>query len=507
MKQERSKPFIIVTALRHDRDEDWNNLRGLARATEGAKRCQLHILFLDGPSASEAQTTARIHDTLGAWDNTLKEHHPIELRAWSRVKHTSEQTNRLTAYLADKLIPELIHDKPHTQVGLLWHPTWAEWAAASAAVSVAHQPQVCLFTTPQTGPWQPLRSTDEQIKQLFKAPRLSSDDGLDRLIIGKSKEIALIRDRLKRYADLPVPVLIIGETGTGKELCAHALHHLSKRRDKSFVAVNGALLEPSRAESDLFGHIQGAFTGADKAREGRIKEAIGGTFFLDELSRTPKHVQAQLLRALNRADEEIILRCPMGSSGEAEPLNVRFVSALQRDPRLAHEMTEDLFYRVSTLIIRIPPLRERVEDIEPLSIHFLQDIGSKLGSLDGLASSLHKTALSHLETYDWPGNARELRQVIMRAWMEANARNADNIGKKDIERSLLRQPERSIFGDGENLRQDVAQYVLAASAFAKARSPQNKNAAARLLGFNTGQQLERYVSSIKRRAESAQEDE
>jgi two-component system nitrogen regulation response regulator GlnG len=217
--------------------------------------------------------------------------------------------------------------------------------------------------------------------------------------------------RIALVAPTTACVLITGESGTGKELVARAIHANSPRRGKPFLPVHLAALNPNLVESELFGHVKGAFTGAEKPREGLLALASGGTVFLDELADIPLPVQAKLLRVLER--QEVI---PVGA-GEATPVDVRIVSASHtdlstevRDGRFRH----DLFFRLNVYPIHLPPLRDRVDDIPTLTEHFLLRFG-----IANPASMLPHETLSFLKSRPWPGNVRELRNALEHAAIES----------------------------------------------------------------------------------------
>ncbi|WP_207061530.1 sigma-54 dependent transcriptional regulator [Motiliproteus sp. SC1-56] len=226
-------------------------------------------------------------------------------------------------------------------------------------------------------------------------------------MVGNSEAVREIGQLIARVAPTPSVVLIEGESGTGKELVANAIHKLSKRSG-SFVPVNCGAIAPDLIESELFGHIKGSFTGAQQTREGLFSYADGGTLFLDEIGEMPLLMQAKLLRAL----EERRIR-PVGSEREL-PVNVRVIAATNRN--LEEEVAEgrfreDLFYRLNVLCLRVPPLRERREDIALLVHHFSRHLAESLG-LPEIPFS-HED-LRQLEAYEWPGNVRELRNMMER---------------------------------------------------------------------------------------------
>ena len=233
-------------------------------------------------------------------------------------------------------------------------------------------------------------------------------------IIGESPAIEVVLALAERAAQSRVAVLLEGETGTGKEVLAHALHAQSPRASKPFLAVNCAALPETLLESELFGHVKGAFTGADRDRLGLFREADTGTLFLDEIGETSPNVQAKLLRAV----QDGLIR-PVGG-GEAHQVDVRVVSATNRDLRQEAEAGNfrlDLYYRVRVFPIRLPPLRERAGDIRLLAKHFLERIcrheGKRLRGFD-------QVALDLLERYGWPGNIRELENEIHRLVLYMN---------------------------------------------------------------------------------------
>ncbi|MEM9191581.1 MAG: sigma 54-interacting transcriptional regulator [Myxococcota bacterium] len=226
-------------------------------------------------------------------------------------------------------------------------------------------------------------------------------------LIAVSEEMLAVVADVERYAHLTWPLLILGESGTGKEAVARALHQRGPRAQKPFVAINAGGLPPELIESELFGHERGAFTGAVGAHLGVFEQAAGGTLFLDEIGELPLALQARLLRVL----EEWRVRRVGGE--RSIPLDVRLVCATHRDVSGAvrdRTFREDLFYRIARLVVRLPPLRRRPEDIEALAREFLavaeREVGRKMLSDDALAQLLR---------HRWPGNVRELRNVVFAA--------------------------------------------------------------------------------------------
>jgi two-component system nitrogen regulation response regulator GlnG len=241
-------------------------------------------------------------------------------------------------------------------------------------------------------------------------PPADIETGPDALV-GRSPAMQTIFKRIALVAPTEACVLITGESGTGKELVARAVHANSPRRERPFLPVHVAALNPNLVESELFGHVKGAFTGAEKPRPGLLTLADGGTVFLDELADIPLPVQAKLLRVLER--QEVT---PVGASQSA-PVNVRIVSATHadlsaavRDGRFRH----DLFFRLNVYPIHLPPLRDRVDDIPLLADHFLRRFGTV-----NPAAVLPADTLTFLKARPWPGNVRELRNALEHAAIEA----------------------------------------------------------------------------------------
>jgi DNA-binding NtrC family response regulator len=228
-------------------------------------------------------------------------------------------------------------------------------------------------------------------------------------IIGESAAIKRAVAETQRVSQTEANVLLLGESGTGKELFARAVHHLSKRRDKPFVAINCAAIPETLIENELFGHERGAFTGAGERRHGKFELASGGTVFLDEIGELPLGVQSKLLRAI---EEKMIDRI----GGRASiPVDVRVVAATNRDLRAAAEAGEfrrDLFFRLAVFPVEIPPVRERGEDVVLLARHFAAQLGK---DLRGREASLSEAALNAIRQHSWPGNVRELENAIERA--------------------------------------------------------------------------------------------
>jgi two-component system, NtrC family, response regulator HydG len=296
-------------------------------------------------------------------------------------------------------------------------------------------------------------------------------------IIGDSPPIREVTSLIRRVAGSDATVLITGESGTGKELVARAVHDLSERRHLPFVAVNCAALPPALLESELFGHVRGAFTDARENRHGLFVQAGGGTLFLDEIGEMPLDMQVKLLRVL----QERMLR-PVGADLEV-PFAARLITATNRDLETAIEdkrFREDLFYRINVVQISVPPLRARPGDLRILANHFVHKIATRSGR--GLAT-LSDEAARKLVAYDWPGNVRELENCIERVMAigSSNVIDVNDLPVKirtheDIETpTATGQPDELITLD--EIERRYIRQVLAATH-------NNKTDAARILGID-----------------------
>jgi DNA-binding NtrC family response regulator len=237
-------------------------------------------------------------------------------------------------------------------------------------------------------------------------------------IVGSSASLQRVLDIVKKVAKSNTTVIIRGETGTGKELIAGAIHHNSLRTSRNFVKVNCAALQENLLESELFGHEKGAFTGADKQRVGRFEQADGGTLFLDEIGDMSASTQAKILRVLQEHEFE-----RLGGTRTVR-VDVRLIAATNRDLAAmvqAGQFREDLYYRLNVVSIEMPPLRERKDDIVPLANSFIRRFSGELKKkkIDGLEPEAQKL----LMRYNWPGNIRELENTIERAILLAEGRS------------------------------------------------------------------------------------
>ena len=230
-------------------------------------------------------------------------------------------------------------------------------------------------------------------------------------LIGTSGAIRKVQDLIRRAAPTEATVLILGETGTGKELIARAIHNLSPDHDQPYQVVDCTRFPEGMIEGELFGHVKGAFTGAVADKMGLLELADGGSVFLDEIADLPLSLQAKLLRVLEEGEVR-----PVGGT-RSKKIDVRFIAATNQDLEArvsSGEFRKDLFYRLNVVTLRVPPLRDRVEDIPLLARHFLVRFAREFGKA---VTELHPSAVTDLVVYTWPGNIRELRNVIERAVM------------------------------------------------------------------------------------------
>lgn len=243
------------------------------------------------------------------------------------------------------------------------------------------------------------------------------------LLLGKSIEIQTLRSQTRKLARSQAPVFISGESGSGKELVARMIHLQGPRRDGPFIAVNCGAIPSELMESEFFGHKKGSFTGAVENKDGLFRSASGGTLFLDEVADLPLAMQVKLLRAI----QEKAVR-PVGDTKEV-PVDIRVLSATHKNlPDLVQEGTfrQDLFYRINVIELTVPPLRERPDDISLLARHILERIGREY---ECAPASLTGGAIERLKHYDFPGNVRELENVLERAFTLCDA---DQIDAEDL---------------------------------------------------------------------------
>mgnify|MGYP001224241479 CR=1 FL=1 len=302
--------------------------------------------------------------------------------------------------------------------------------------------------------------------------QLRSEDGFCGMV-GASASMQKVFHLIANAAESDAPVIIFGESGTGKELVAQAIHEAGTRKRKPFVKVNCASLSESLVESELFGHVKGAFTGAYRSREGRFESALGGDVFLDEIGDLPPSTQVKLLRVL---EENVIERV---GDNKPIPVDVRIISATNKDLKsLVDEgkFRNDLFFRINVIPIRVPALRERAEDIPLLADAFFKRAQLKSSkSIRGISNE----AMSFLMVYDWPGNVRELRSAFEYAFV---ACHEPLVQPHHLPPSIFRareqgiNPHRFVVDAGEIQKKELIDALR--------KSGGNQSEAARLLGVS-----------------------
>jgi DNA-binding NtrC family response regulator len=294
-------------------------------------------------------------------------------------------------------------------------------------------------------------------------------------MVGDSEALNRLREVINRIAGTASTILIEGESGTGKELAARSVHQLSGRSGV-FVPVNCGAISADLLESELFGHVKGSFTGAHQSREGLFSHANGGTLFLDEISEMPLPMQAHLLRVL----EERVVR-PVGSNKET-PVDVRIIAATNRDLKMQVSeggFRQDLYFRLNVLNLQIPPLCDRIDDLKDLSQHFIDKISASLGIKTAVITS---NELSRLAEYEWPGNIRELKNVIERSLL-----------LNMLPSACLGNDSRDVLVKDDHLNLELAHVERQHIEKILENENGNKSAAARILGVSR-RTLERKVS-------------
>ena len=369
------------------------------------------------------------------------------------------------------------------------------YASAETAVTAMEEGAVSYIIKPIDA--RELRARVE--RQLTAQHLLADNDELHQALdqrfglagmIGNSPGMKQLFARIKQAAPSSAAVLISGESGTGKELVAHSLHQLSHRSRRKFVAVNCAALSQSLIESELFGYVKGAFTGAQDSKVGKFEYADGGTLFLDEIGEMSHETQAKLLRVLE--SKEVI---PVGGN-QARKVDIRVLAATNRNLEsavAAGEFREDLYYRLNVVTIDVPPLRERDGDIPLLANHFCKDISVRESKDE---PSFDRLALANLVAHSWPGNIRELRNVVENMVLfdtdgllgvddlpsgldQANAKDVPNAAE-NVEASVELTDERAIeHFVGQSLASVEKELILATLDAFK----DNRKLAARQLGI------------------------
>ncbi len=303
-------------------------------------------------------------------------------------------------------------------------------------------------------------------------------------LIGKSPAIQLVKETIEKVASYDINVLIIGESGTGKDLVARTIHRLSHRADKPFVAINCASLPAELLESELFGYKKGAFTGATSDKKGLIEEANGGTLFLDEIGEMPMQLQAKLLRFI----ETKKIR-PLGSVKEVD-VDVRIISATNKNLEEEIEkgnFREDLYYRLSTITIRMPSLKERREDIPLIVESILKELKEKYGKdIQGISPEF----LDYLMQYDYKGNIRELKNILEKAVIlsEGKELTLPRYESKSINSVYIDDPEESFTvktfpEEGIDLKKVLSNIEKSLIEKAMEKAKGNKTKASQILGL------------------------
>ncbi|QDV12177.1 Transcriptional regulatory protein ZraR [Rosistilla oblonga] len=320
------------------------------------------------------------------------------------------------------------------------------------------------------------RDMQQQIRLLSQQVAAARRGSLDQ-ILGESPVMLRLADQVRQIADSEASVLITGESGSGKEMAAQAIHRLSRRSQHAFVPLNCAALPESLLESELFGHVKGAFTDASTDRQGLFFQADGGTIFLDELGEMPLSMQAKLLRALEQGAAR-----PVGGSTE-RAFDVRLLTATNRDLEAMVEagtFREDLFYRINVIQIEMPPLRSRGTDVLILAQHFIDQFAQQANRPIG---GLSEAAAQKLVDYNWPGNVRELRNVIQRA---VALTRYDRIAPEDLPEKIRSHRGKQVLIGGEDPAELLPMEAVEARYIQHVLEAVdgNKTTAAKILGFD-----------------------
>jgi DNA-binding NtrC family response regulator len=305
-------------------------------------------------------------------------------------------------------------------------------------------------------------------------------------MVGKSAPMRALFQLIETVAPTAATILITGETGTGKEIVARAIHQTSPRHRGRFIAINVSAIPETLLDAELFGHVRGAFTGAVSMRQGRLEQADGGTLFLDEVGTMPMALQMKMLRVLQEREFERI------GDTKTIKVDVRIVAATNADlMKMVKEgsFREDLYYRLNVIHVELPPLRDRVEDI-PLLVQRFIDKFRRGGSSDppaGESPTVSQEAMRRLMAYAWPGNVRQLENAVERALAMIGTRSQIEVGDLPADLQATNEsnekPSLDLPADGLDLPALVAQIEKDMIARALARTDQNKGAAARLLGL------------------------
>jgi len=324
----------------------------------------------------------------------------------------------------------------------------------------------------------------------LQADTSQAQDALDQGMIGSAPVIQTLRQQISRLARSQAPVHIHGESGSGKEVVARLIHNNGPRATGAFVAVNCGAIPPELMESELFGHVKGSFTGASQDKEGLFQAASGGTLFLDEVADLPLAMQVKLLRAI----QEKTIR-PVGAS-EEQHTDIRLLSATHKD--LANEVEignfrQDLYYRINVIDVRVPSLRERLEDVPALTKNILTRIGTEHGTAE---ARLENSAVNALNNYTFPGNVRELENILERAlalsegdsitaddlqFASATIRDSASSQDGNSKRSNKAYESHDAYGDLEGYLEDIEREMIS-RALEQCRW--NKTETAKMLGIS-----------------------
>ena len=324
----------------------------------------------------------------------------------------------------------------------------------------------------------------------LQADTSQAQDALDQGMIGSAPVIQTLRQQISRLARSQAPVHIHGESGSGKEVVARLIHNNGPRATGAFVAVNCGAIPPELMESELFGHVKGSFTGASQDKVGLFQAASGGTLFLDEVADLPLAMQVKLLRAI----QEKTIR-PVGAS-EEQHTDIRLLSATHKD--LANEVEignfrQDLYYRINVIDVRVPSLRERLEDVPALTKNILTRIGTEHGTAE---ARLENSAVNALNNYTFPGNVRELENILERAlalsegdsitaddlqFSSATIRDSASSQDENSERSNKAHESHDAYGDLEGYLEDIEREMIS-RALEQCRW--NKTETAKMLGIS-----------------------
>ncbi len=321
------------------------------------------------------------------------------------------------------------------------------------------------------------RKIVEENKKLKK--QLNEKHGISN-IIGRDYKMAKMFDLIESVSDTRTTVLILGENGTGKTMTARAIHQMSSRKDKPFVEVACGALPDSLLESELFGHVQGAFTGATHDKEGKFLQADGGTLFLDEIGTASPSLQVKLLRVLQDREFEAV------GGSKTHKVDVRLVLATNDDLEARVQdgsFRQDLYYRINVISITQPPLRERLGDIPLLLEHFIEEFNSQTGKK---VRGFDEQAMQALQRYNWPGNVRELVNIVERAIVLSKS---ETITSHDLPEQLRRDPVESAMSinrlaGNANLKSALANPERQIILDALEQNGWNRQETARLLGIN-----------------------